>query len=44
LGGGGQEAISPVLKVPKQYLLVLLVEVIYMIGITFLCDFGRAAL
>jgi hypothetical protein len=31
--GEGQETISPVLKVPRQCPLVLLVEVIHMIGI-----------
>jgi hypothetical protein len=31
----GQEIISPVLKVPRQCPLVLLVEVIHMIGINF---------
>jgi hypothetical protein len=40
----GQETISPVLKVPKQWPLVLLVEVMHMIDIYFLYDFGRAAL
>jgi hypothetical protein len=35
LGGGGQETIIPVLKVPRQCSLVLLVEVMHMIGINF---------
>jgi hypothetical protein len=41
--GRGQEIISPVLKVPRQCPLVLLVEVMHMIGINFY-DAGRAAL
>jgi hypothetical protein len=54
--GGGQETTSSVLKVPRQCPLVLLVEAMYMIVITFymtleglcysaiLCNIGRATL
>jgi hypothetical protein len=35
-GGGEQENISPVLKVPRQCPLALLIEVMHMIGIVFL--------
>jgi hypothetical protein len=44
IGGGGQETISPILKVPRQCPLVLLVEELHMIGISFLCNVGRAAI
>jgi hypothetical protein len=43
-GGGEQETVSPVLKVPRQCPLLLLVEVLRMIGIKFLFDLGRAEL
>jgi hypothetical protein len=47
LGSKKKETIFPVLKVPRQCPLVLLVEAAYMIGIRFLlflCNAGRAAL
>jgi hypothetical protein len=34
--GKGQETISPVLKFPRQFPFVLLVELMYIIGINFL--------
>jgi hypothetical protein len=43
-GGGAQETLCPVLKVPRQCPLVLLLEVPHMIGINLLYDAGRAAL
>jgi hypothetical protein len=43
LGGRGeQKTIFPVLKVPRQCPLVLLVEIMHMFGINFY-DIGRAA-
>jgi hypothetical protein len=41
---GGEESISPILKVPRQCPLFLLVEVLHIIGIIFLYDVGKAAL
>jgi hypothetical protein len=36
-GGGGQEVLSPVLKVPRHYPLVHLVEIMHTVGINFVC-------
>jgi hypothetical protein len=44
VGRRGQETVSPVLKVPRQCPLVLLVVIMHMIGINFFNDVGRAAL
>jgi hypothetical protein len=41
---GQQGNIFPVLKVPRQCPLVLLVETMHIVGINFLYDAGRAAL